>query len=296
MSSYSFNRGQKIKGFTLVELLVVIGIIAVLIGILLPALSKARDQSKIVKCLANLQQLGLAIDMYANVSKGMMPMGFERWIACPAITSPDTSGHGRSWAGMLRDVAKVPTYVFVCPADDRANVASPDGFLCPIGSESNALNDPRFTFSYGIPYTAYHSLTRRPPWSINPNDYANDKTNGEYIAGGMPKSRIKHAAEMLLIYDCYVPWHSNSQGWIGQLQNAVLSYATASSTSVGRTTVYRHNRRPWADPGHGPNALFADGHAEPTIDVRKLSEDNVNVQGIGFNMVDYMKTHTSWTN
>ena len=64
---------QRTTGFTLVELLVVIGVIALLISILLPSLVKARQAAMRVSCSSNLRQLGIVFRMYANDNKGWLP-------------------------------------------------------------------------------------------------------------------------------------------------------------------------------------------------------------------------------
>ena len=61
------------RGFTLVELMVVIGIVSLLISILLPALTRARQTARDVQCLSNLHQLGVAFQIYANQNEGWWP-------------------------------------------------------------------------------------------------------------------------------------------------------------------------------------------------------------------------------
>src|SRR5688572_31336256 len=93
------------KGFTLVELLVVIGIIAVLVSILLPTLASARRSAGGVKCMASLRELGNALAMYSGKNKGWYPIGHY---SVPAAWASDGVNQKR-WPDFLaKYVHKVP--------------------------------------------------------------------------------------------------------------------------------------------------------------------------------------------
>jgi prepilin-type N-terminal cleavage/methylation domain-containing protein/prepilin-type processing-associated H-X9-DG protein len=80
-------------GFTLVELLVVIGIIALLISILLPSLNRARETANRVKCASNLRQIGQAILLYSNDDKGPYPRTAYSGAGLMTITNIGVGGY-----------------------------------------------------------------------------------------------------------------------------------------------------------------------------------------------------------
>ena len=136
-------------GFSLVELLVVIGIIAVLISILLPALSYARQQARLVECKAKLQQWGVGIQVYLDQNQGSLPWkgpdGNTESGAFSPVSNTDAQAAGlvgfddsRLWFNAIPPLVGQPTYYSLLLNDYRSPTTAPapqygddSMFVCP---------------------------------------------------------------------------------------------------------------------------------------------------------------------
>jgi prepilin-type N-terminal cleavage/methylation domain-containing protein/prepilin-type processing-associated H-X9-DG protein len=107
---------SRVRAFTLVELLVVIGIIAVLVGILMPSLASARRQAQSVKCLAALREIGNGFAAYASQYKGVWPCAVHDW---GNPTYPLPTGKQLRWQDRI-----LPFISNITTVDDYKDIAT----------------------------------------------------------------------------------------------------------------------------------------------------------------------------
>ncbi len=241
--------GEQQHGFTLVELLVVIGIIAVLVALLLPALQQARSAGTDVKCLSNLRQVGMSINSYAtDVNRGRLPVGI-RWGGGDGGTDWTVTLGGRltksgpNWAELNWNAFLQLNY-FKCPAarvDEGWRHYSSHPTLMP-WMEVYVPNDP------WLP---------RPGWRHQPFKLTQIKRSSEVV---LVMDGVQDPADGHTATATAYRIHQDRFFWQGLFSGVndgtgFDPIVIAAGTEVVGDVSWRHLR------GKGTNVLFVDGHA-----------------------------------
>jgi prepilin-type N-terminal cleavage/methylation domain-containing protein/prepilin-type processing-associated H-X9-DG protein len=243
---------KRAKAFTLVELLVVIGIIAVLIAILLPALQRARAQAVTVACASNLRQIGTGFVLYANANNGYLPPLAENQFSNP-VSYADA---GMRWYEFLGEGKHLPAGY----DNNQTLLTANRGYIRGIWRCGEVPEEQvAFTGSYGwgggygvVANTGQFvfrvwNFTGTPPARI----------------GGPKLSRVKRSADRWLVGDSG-RYAGTRPAWLtwANLYPPNNDWRTKPAGSGSDQAAGRHGGR----QGNGlVNVCFFDGHVETVL-------------------------------
>lgn len=245
------------RAFTLIELLVVVAIIALLAGMLLPALKSVKDAARGAICASNMRQIGMSVVAYAGEWDGCLPYSYILSGADPAIYG----GAIAAWPNqaLLGDYLEIPwNLLYTNGGSWRIRPNRSNVLHCP---SSNFLLQPtlpvyRWDVQYGL--NTY----------LCPDPYFTSPTH----ANPTPLGSIKRLASMALLTDTSAvrwrpganpapvpPWGINP-AVLAQNPDVPSVYTTPSGVDNPWCWVRRRH-------GMGSNLLFCDGHVQTAVDI-----------------------------
>lgn len=225
------NTARKSSAFTLIELLVVIAVIALLIGILLPALGAARNEARTTVCAANSRTVGLAVAVYQATNNGFFPVSYvyvpqddptAPWNSALQGPDPTSDQIYRHWSyELLADGDKIPEGAFTCPGATKGGAPATNPGPDANNWESAQLARNGSGGSSGSPGQTKDLQAKRMAYTGNAAVFPRNKFN---LAGGRKNVWVKDAtvelpSRVILsteFFDSKDGWKSltNSSGWI----------------------------------------------------------------------------------